>query len=124
MSDINNTQLTERLINNDITNNNNSNNNYIDSVIYHSPNTVSDTGKTLNNKKHGIWKRYDKDGNITMKCEYNNGVKHGECIYFQTRNGITYTYEKGKYFNNKEVGWWKQYNSKGEIVYAEYIDDN
>lgn len=153
MSDINNVQITDKLISNDACNNNdnhdvsimneeinniikkicdknnnlnnvNETNNSIDTVLYHSSDIISDTGKMLNNKKHGVWKRYDKDGNIIMICEYQNNMKHGDCVYFQTRNGVTYAYEKGRYFNNKEIGWWKQYNSKGETVYAEYVDDN
>ena len=62
--------------------------------------------KPINNngKPHGIWKMYNKDGQLAFKCNYINGVQVGLSKYYDDNgklafkcyyiNGVKYLYIK------------------------------
>lgn len=56
----------------------------IDVIYYHENGEVSQTGSyTLDGKLHGVWNRYDAQGNKQVTAQYDNGKKTGKWFYWE-----------------------------------------
>ena len=70
--------------------------------------TVKREKKYLNGEPHGIWKEYDKDGNLINAQAYRNGILLGEGLIDEA--GV-------------KQGFWKEYYPDGSLrAEGEYLD--
>ena len=85
---------------------------------------VKAIGSYVNNKKQGIFREYDDNGNISSSAIYKEGLKVGEGIIL--RNGLyegswKYFYAtgelkaEGEYLNGEKSGIWKYYYLEGNL---------
>ncbi|WP_127844522.1 toxin-antitoxin system YwqK family antitoxin [Psychroflexus aestuariivivens] len=51
-------------------------------TMYYEDGIVHQIGYTKNNKLHGEWKSFDKDGNKIAKANYENGNKVGKWFFW------------------------------------------
>lgn len=81
-------------------------------------------GGYRNNKKEGIHRTYDDEGNVIASAQYANGILLAQGIFDEQgrKQGMwKYFYEdgtlkeEGKYRNNKKEGTWKYYFPDGTI---------
>ncbi|MFK7900191.1 MAG: toxin-antitoxin system YwqK family antitoxin [Cyclobacteriaceae bacterium] len=93
-------------------------------AYYYENGALKESGNYVNNKKHGLWKTWNKKGILVSTIPYKVGEKHGSGSLFHD-NGIqkmTMTYDK-----NAKVGTWISYNEKGDFlkktVYKKYKDE-
>ena len=49
-------------------------------INYHSNGQVAEMGLLVNNKPDGVWRRFDRNGKITSRARYKDGVKRGKWI--------------------------------------------
>lgn len=90
---------------------------------YKGTNKILSEGLNKKNKKEGVWKFYDQDGNITKIINYKEGNKEGDEIgYFSYPKILRY---EGKNINNKKEGLWKFYSDKDQqcISQGQYKND-
>ena len=106
----------------------------------------------LNNKKHGVWKEFYKNGNIKLDLTYSHGKLNGRMKEFsekgkiisieeffngeivETKQEIVFDFEKqinedgtisvGVYKNNKKQGTFKKYTEKEVLINYENYKDN
>lgn len=64
-------------------------------------------------KRHGIWKYYHRNGVEASMTEYNHGEKNGISIV-RRPNGTPYYH--GEYKDDKKVGIWKTFDEEGKLV--------
>ena len=64
-------------------------------------------------KRHGIWKYYHRNGIEASMTEYNHGEKNGISIVRRPDGTVFY---QGEYKDDKKVGVWRTYNEKSELV--------
>jgi antitoxin component YwqK of YwqJK toxin-antitoxin module len=92
--------------------------NYTMSLRYANGNKIRE-GKIVEGKAEGEWKYYDKNGSLTEKTTFTNGLRQGKSLKF---------YETGKvktemfYVDDELEGYYKEFykngNTKREGVYA------
>ncbi len=70
-------------------------------------------GQDAEKRRHGIWHYYSETGLQLSMTEYNHGKKSGVTVVKYPNGSIHYT---GTYENDQQVGVWKTYNEKGELV--------
>jgi len=51
-------------------------------TMYYDDGSIHQVGYTKNNKVHGVWKSYDRDGNKIAKAIYENGNKVGKWFFW------------------------------------------
>jgi antitoxin component YwqK of YwqJK toxin-antitoxin module len=64
-------------------------------------------------QRHGKWTFYSEQGLELSTTHYEHGIKHGASVVKYPNGQIHYL---GEYVNDKQVGIWKTYNQKGELV--------
>ena len=110
---------------------------------YFENNTLETIGKKQNNKKEGTWIYFDKYGEKLREIDFKNDLIDGQYVEFRQgkvfwiesftegkRNGLAQYYnykcgtlkEEGRYFDNKKVELWYNYN-KGNIVTVKKYDN-
>lgn len=67
--------------------------------------------------KTGLWKEYDKNGNLLVEERYLRGQRHGEYKSFHN-NGLLWCHGRFKF--GMKSGEFKIYNSTGELVKTQY----
>jgi antitoxin component YwqK of YwqJK toxin-antitoxin module len=67
---------------------------------YHYNNNIKEKYFKFNNKKYGILKKYDKEGDLELKTNYFNSIKNGIQIHFTHNIIIDYI----PYIKNKING--------------------
>lgn len=102
-----------------------SNNNNMNGVNY----TYYETGEKykeyykINNKREGVFKKFNKEGDLIYICNYVNNRKNGEeLIYSYNNHNILES--KINYVNGKKNGKFIYYDKNGNISQeCIYIDD-
>ncbi len=90
------------------------------------------------NSYNGVYKEYDKNGQLKVEMNLKNGLKHGKVnVYYKNGNiHETYSYKKGLmdglwlsynsaniktaeayYLKDKKHGTWKIWNDNGNLIY-------
>jgi antitoxin component YwqK of YwqJK toxin-antitoxin module len=64
-------------------------------------------------KRHGKWTYYSETGEVLSTTHYEHGIKHGISFAKYPNGTLHYI---GEYVNDKEVGIWKMYDEKGELL--------
>ena len=54
----------------------------VEATYYHDNGQVAQTGTFKNEKLHGVWKKYDQDGNKIAVGTYDNGKKVGKWFFW------------------------------------------
>lgn len=67
-------------------------------------------------KRHGIWKMYSPEGNLSSMTEYIHGIREGVSIVYFPSGQVNY---RGSYKNDKPVGVWKTYDPQTGKVASE-----
>ncbi len=83
-------------------------------------NFIDETTHYKNDIKHGQYSRRNERGDIMFKCHYQEGLKHGEEIYYDTDFGTVI--QQCSYFEGKLDGEFNTYNDCGELQYRCYYD--
>ena len=81
-------------------------------TLYYATGEVGEQGKMVNDKKVGIWKRWDTQGRLTHVEPYANGKLHG--MYKQYR-GVNVLEFESPYVNGKLHGIQKKYGNDGYL---------
>jgi antitoxin component YwqK of YwqJK toxin-antitoxin module len=66
-----------------------------------------------NNKKHGYWEFYHRNGNLWRKGSNINGLRHGPWESYWANGKLWY---KGNYINGNRIGFWI-YENKTEFYF-------
>ena len=76
-------------------------------------------GEIINNKKEGVWKRFDKYGNLIQVTKYVNGLKNGPSVAFYADGMI---YSTGYYLNDTISGNLSIYHENGFLnISSNYV---
>ena len=70
-------------------------------------------GQDTNNQRHGKWIFYSPEGNLLSTMHYEHGIKHGASVV-KYPDGTMHYY--GEYENDKQVGIWRTFDVKGNLV--------
>jgi antitoxin component YwqK of YwqJK toxin-antitoxin module len=70
-------------------------------------------GKTVNGKRHGMWKSYYENGLKWSETSFNMGLKSGLTTTYLEDGMMRY---KGQYYNDERTGEWLFYDSLGYIM--------
>ncbi|MBT0607819.1 toxin-antitoxin system YwqK family antitoxin [Aequorivita echinoideorum] len=82
----------------------------IQATLYHDNGEVAQTGfYTKENKLHGEWVSFDRNGNKTAVAKYNNGAKTGTWYFFSNKNIQEVTYADARI---AKVVTWKSENTQ------------
>jgi antitoxin component YwqK of YwqJK toxin-antitoxin module len=79
---------------------------------YNKDGTLSETGEALKGERHGVIKEY-RYGELSELTTYNNGQKEGR--YEDWNIDKNQLKEEGFYKNDEKSGYWKLYDSYGNI---------
>lgn len=71
-----------------------------------------ESGVYKNNKKEGVWRRYDKDNNLLQISYYSEGKLNGTSVSFYSNGRV---YSTGNYVNDKPHGNVTIYSENGNI---------
>lgn len=86
--------------------------------FYEDGKTVKITGELdSEERRHGKWTHYSKEGQEMGFTFYMHGLKHGHSLT-KYPNGTPYYY--GEYRNDTMVGEWKTYDKNGEVHTKDY----
>ena len=66
----------------------------------------------INENSDSLFIEKDKDGKITSKCNYKQGMQHGLCQFYYNNGQVK---EEGNFYFGKPLGTFKYYNEKGNI---------
>lgn len=78
-------------------------------VLFHDNGQVAEEGLIVNNRPEGVWKKYDKHGNLIGRIKYKEGSKSGKWIV-RDQNGKLLA--KGRYDNNgNKTGNWTYWSN-------------
>ncbi|MBD80815.1 MAG: hypothetical protein CL840_18005 [Crocinitomicaceae bacterium] len=90
--------------------------------FFHDGKNVMSEGKYYKMQRTGIWKFYDREGDITSQCIFVNGKKHGMSRVYYKDGHIT---KEEIYENGILNGVVKEFFPSGKIKFTGvYIDDN
>lgn len=70
-------------------------------------------GKTVNGKRHGMWKSYYENGLKWSETSFNMGQKSGLTTTYLEDGMMRY---QGQYYNDERTGEWLFYDSLGYIM--------
>jgi antitoxin component YwqK of YwqJK toxin-antitoxin module len=70
-------------------------------------------GKTVNGKRHGVWKSYYENGLKWSETSFNMGLKSGITTTYLEDGMMRY---KGQFYNDERTGEWLFYDSAGYIM--------
>lgn len=82
-------------------------------TYFHKNQSKKETGTYQFGKKHGIWKRWNQEGNLVAEASYLNGKKDGTWIVWDD-NGVK-RYEM-HYSNGEKSGMWRMWDNNGTLV--------
>ncbi len=81
-------------------------------VFYHYNGNVMATGKFSDGKRYGIWRDYDRSGNLRAEVAMKNNMKEGSCTYYHANGSV---FGKVNYVNDKEEGESRWYYESGQL---------
>lgn len=86
---------------------------------WYSNGIIEKNGAYKNNKKQGLWKHYDKKGNIKDEIVYDGGLKHGKALSYH-ENGVI---SNSRWFSRDTLhGEFKTfYSNSAEEVSSNYV---
>lgn len=70
-------------------------------------------GKTVNGKRHGVWKSFYENGLKWSETSFNMGLKSGITTTYLEDGMMRY---KGQFYNDERTGEWLFYDSVGYIM--------
>ena len=70
-------------------------------------------GQDVNNQRNGKWVFYSPEGLELSTTHYEHGIKHGASAV-KYPNGMMHYY--GEYENDKQIGVWRTFDLKGNLV--------
>ncbi len=77
----------------------------------------------INNKREGLFKKFNKKGELIYTCNYVNNRKNGEELYYYYDNPNILE-SKANYINGKRNGIYIIYDEDGKILEERfYVDD-
>lgn len=77
-------------------------------------------GNIKNNKRHGEWKAWHKNGLLWSTGQYENGLRQGVSkVYYE--NGQLYI--EGSYKDDEAKGTWIWYDEKGNVLKEHHYDE-
>ncbi len=80
---------------------------------------VVEEGNFLNNKKHGIWKKYFFNGNLQSEITFQNGIPDGYAKIYHENGKVA---EEGMWKVDKWVGNYKFFHENGNPSYVWNFD--
>ncbi len=89
-------------------------------LFYRSGETIGE-GHFVNQKKHGLWRYFNKRGDLIMKNYYHKGEKHGVWKKFFRSGELM---EITTYHYGKKEGEWIQYYENGSIRTSAYYKND
>ena len=76
-------------------------------------------GQDENHQRHGKWTFFNTDGHEMSISFYEHGLKHGHSIV-KYPSGAIYYY--GEYEDDKQIGSWKTFDQKGNLISEKNYD--
>jgi len=79
-------------------------------VLFHENGQIAELGLIRNSMAEGVWKKWDKKGNLLERIKYKNGKKTGRLIIRDKEGKLI---SKGRYDSNgNKTGTWQWRNSE------------
>ncbi len=81
---------------------------------YEDGNVLKEGALGENEKRHGLWKAYFRNGNVWSEGGYENGIRQGITKAYHDNGNLYY---EGKFNKAQKTGTWKFYDKNGEFDY-------
>ena len=88
---------------------------YFEKELYEDGNVLKE-GSLKDDKRHGVWKSFRRNGILWSEGDYSEGIRNGITITYHENGKIYY---QGQYTSGLKSGIWKFYSKEGQLVKEE-----